>query len=80
MSLVKLCNAALQERRIVHLLVSEAENLSLVFPEARHKTYGSTMCRLNDANLFMRVYNRRVITVEDAFGISRRPLNLNEFA
>ncbi len=80
MSLVKLCNAALQERRIVHLLVSEAENLSLVFPNAPKKTFGSTMCRLNDASLFIRVFNRRVITVEDAFGISRRPLNLNEFA
>ena len=52
----------------------------MVFPEARKSTYGSTMCRLNDANLFMRVYNRRVLTVEDAFGISTRPLNLNEFA
>lgn len=80
MSLIKLCNAALQERRVVHLLVSEAENISLVFPEAHKKTYGSTMCRLNDASLFMRVFNRRVATVEDAFGISRRPLNLNEFA
>lgn len=80
MSLVKLVNAALQERRIVHLLVSEAENLSLIFPEAERKLYDSTMCRLNDANLFMRVFNRRIITVEDAFAISRRPLNLNEFA
>ena len=56
------------------------ENLSLIFPEARKNTYGSTMCRLNDADLFMRVFNRRVLTVEDAFAITSRPLNLNEFA
>lgn len=80
MSLVKLCNAALQERRVVHLLVSEAENLRLVFPTAKKRTFGSTMCRLNDADLFIRVFNRRVLTVEDAFAISRKPLNLNEFA
>ena len=80
MSLVKLCNAALQERRVVHLLVSEAENLRLVFPTAKKRTFGSTMCRLNDADLFIRVFNRRILTVEDAFAISRKPLNLNEFA
>ncbi len=80
MSLAKLCNAALQERRTVHLLVSEAENLHLIYPNAKKRVYGSTMCRLNDANLFIRVFNRRIITVEDAFAISRRPLNLNEFA
>ena len=34
MSLIKLCNAALQERKIVNLYVSEAEDLSKVFPEA----------------------------------------------
>ena len=79
MSLAKLCNAALQERRTVHLLVSEAETLHLVIPEARKSTYGSTMCRLNDASLFIRVFNRNVVTVEDAFAISARPLNLNEF-
>ena len=80
MSLVKLCNAALQERRIVHLLVSEAEDLGKLFPNAKKQTYGSTMARLNDAKLFGRLFSRKVSTVFDAFAISNKPLNLNEFA
>lgn len=79
MSLVKLCNAALQERRVIHLLVSEAEDLSKMFPGAVKNTYGSTMVRLNDPALFMRMFNRRISSVEEAMGISARPLNLNEF-
>ena len=80
MSLIKLCNAALQERRIVHLLVSQAEDLSKLFPDAKKETYGSTMARLNDAKLFGRLFSRNVSTVHDAFAISTKPLNLNEFA
>ncbi|MCR4950373.1 MAG: GNAT family N-acetyltransferase [Solobacterium sp.] len=79
MSLVKLCNAALQERRVIHLLVSEAEDLSKLFPDAVKNTYGSTMVRLNDPSLFMRLFNRRVNTIEEAMAISSKPLNLNEF-
>ena len=80
MSLMKLCNAALQERRIIHLHVSEAENLAKLFPEAKVKIYGSTMVRLNDARLFSRLFSKRVTTVEEAFAISQKPLYLNEFA
>ena len=76
MSLNKLCNAALQERRVIHLHVSEAEDLTKLFPEAKVRTYSSTMARLNDARLF----NKKVTTVEEAYAISQRPLNLNEFA
>lgn len=80
MSLMKLCNAALQERRVIHLHVSEAENLAKLFPEAKVRVYGSTMARLNDAKLFSRLYSRRVNSVEEAFAISQKPLYLNEFA
>ena len=78
MSLMKLCNAALQERRVIHLHVSEAEDLTKLFPEGAKQTYPSTMVRLNDASLFMRLFNRHVTNVEDAFAISSKPLNLNE--
>ncbi|MBE6129186.1 MAG: GNAT family N-acetyltransferase [Erysipelotrichaceae bacterium] len=80
MSLNKLCNAALQERRVIHLHVSEAEDLTKLFPEAKVRTYSSTMARLNDARLFSRLFNKKVTTVEEAYAISQRPLNLNEFA
>ena len=37
------------------------------------------MVRLNDPELFMRLFNRRINTIEEAMAISIRPLNLNEF-
>lgn len=80
MALIKLCNAALQEKKVIHLLVSQAEDLSKVFPNAKRKNFGSTMVRLNDAELFSKLFNRNVTTVEEAFAISQKPLNLNEFA
>ena len=79
MSLMKLCNAALQERRIIHLLVSDAEDFSKVFPEAKVKTFDSTMVRLNDAKLFSRIFNTKVNSVQEAFALSNKPLNLNEW-
>lgn len=80
MALIKLCNAALQEKKVIHLLVSQAEDLSKVFPNAKRKNFGSTMVRLNDAELFSKLFNHNVTTVEEAFSISQKPLNLNEFA
>ncbi len=79
MALTKLCNAALQERRVVHLLVSEAEDFTKIFPEAKVINYDSTMARLNDAQLFSRIFNKKVNSVQEAFNISKKPLNLNEW-
>lgn len=79
MSLMKLCNAALQEKKIVNLYVSEAEDLSKVFPYAKKKVFDSTMVRLNDSKLFSKVFRTKVDTVQEAFQLSRKPLNLNEF-
>lgn len=78
-SLIKLCNAALQEKKIVNLYVSKAEELSLVFPNAPTKTYPSTMVRLNDAKLFSKVFRSNVNTIKDAYALSSKPINLNEF-
>ena len=79
MSLTKLCNAALQERRVIHLLVSDAEDFSKLFPEAPYKKFPSTMVRLNDPILFSRVYNKKIASVQEAFSLSTKPLNLNEW-
>lgn len=79
MSLMKLINAALQERPTIKLHVSEAENLGVLFPDAEKDVYVSTMVRLNDYALFARLFNEKIRDVEDAFSISEKPLNLNEF-
>ena len=77
-SLAKLCSAALQEKKIVNLYVSRAEDLAVIFPDSQYEDYGSTMVKLNDPVLFSKVFNKKVKTVEEAYGISTRPLNLNE--
>ncbi len=77
-ALNKVLNAALQDRPIIHLHVSTAEKLSLVFPNAPKRDYVHTYARLNDADLFSRLYNANIETVEDAFNVSNRPLNINE--
>lgn len=79
MSLIKLCNAALQEKKVVNLYVSKAEDLRKVFPDAPYKHYASTMVKLNDAKLFSKVFRKNITTVEEAFALSEKPLNLNEF-
>ncbi len=80
MSLMKLINAALQERPVVHVMVSAAENLNKLIPNAQRRDFGSTMARLNNPELFSRLFGTEVRTVEEAFALSSRPLNLNEFA
>lgn len=78
-SLAKLCNAALQEKKIVNLYVSSAEAFDRIFPEAPKKTFASTMVKLNDPKLFSKVYRNKVSTIEEAFALTSKPLNLNEF-
>ncbi|MBQ9327262.1 MAG: GNAT family N-acetyltransferase [Solobacterium sp.] len=77
-ALMKLISAAMQERAIVSLHVSSAENLTRLFPEAERRDYPSVLARLNDAKLFSKLFNTEVRTIQEAYGISTRPLSLNE--
>ena len=77
-ALMKLINAAFQERGLVYLEVSPFENLSLVFPEAEKKSVRQIYARLNNPELFSRLYNTEVRNIHDAFMLSKKPLNLNE--
>ena len=79
-SLIKLMNAAAKENPNLILEVSEAEDLSVAFPKAKKAIYDSTMVRLNHPILFSKLYGHKVETVQEAFGLDDRPLNLNEFA
>ncbi len=78
MSLNKLINAALQERRTITVHVSPAENLSLIFPQAVKKEEPFLSARLNDPVLFSRLYGTKAQNVQDVFAMSRKPLNMNE--
>ena len=78
MALMKLVNAALQDRADVHLVVSEAEKLDVLFPDCDVRIYDSMLVRLNDAEPFSRLFGKRVQTAKEAFALSIRPLNLSE--
>ncbi len=74
----KLVHAAMQERAIVNLHVSSAENLTRLFPEAEHHEYPAMMARLNDPRLFSRLFGAEARTIQEAYQLSSRPLSLNE--
>ena len=78
MTLIKLMNGALQERSTIHLFVSEAENLSVLFPNATRKIHDAVMVRLNSPELFSRLFNRKIHNVLEAYSLSDKPLYLNE--
>lgn len=78
MTLIKLINGALQERSTIHLYVSEAENLSVLFPNATRKVHDAVMVRLNSPELFSRLFNRKISNVLEAYSLSDKPLYLNE--
>ena len=78
-ALLKLCNAALQEKNTVNLFVSSAEDLSVAFPRAQKITFPSTMVRLNDPSLFSKVFHAEINDVDAISALSKRPLNLNEW-
>lgn len=78
MALTKLINGALQERAQIQLHVSEAEQLERIYEGIESEVYPAVFARINDTRLFSRLFRKNVETVEEAFGISEKPLNLNE--
>lgn len=78
-ALMKIVNLALQYRGTVKLNTSEGEDLRILFPNSEVETNGSTMARINDFDLFNRLYGLNVNSIEEAFSSSGKPLFLNEF-
>ena len=77
-ALAKLVNAALQERITVHMHVTDAEDLHVLYPEAERVEYGAVMARLNAPDLFSRLFSQQITTAHEAFAMSYKPLFLNE--
>ena len=77
-ALYKLIAAAFQERAMVSVEVSGAENLSKLFPNAERKEFPVMLARLNEPKLFSRLFNKEVRTIQEAYAISGRPLYINE--
>ena len=79
-ALYKLLNVALQQRHTAYLHVSANEDLSILLKGAKASRYGFTMARINDYELFNRLYGSKVNNVIDAFKLGNKPLYMNEFA
>ena len=79
-ALAKLLNSALTESDTVVASVSTAENLSLLMPDIGKPTIvESTMAKINDIELFEKLYGEPVLDIKEALSSEDKPLNLNEF-
>lgn len=62
----------------VQLEVSQAESLDKIFPLAIPKKRSFLMARVNNFEIFNKLYNSKVKTAKEAFKIVRKPLYSNE--
>ena len=62
----------------VTLHVSQAENLSRLFPNAKQRTYPVVMARLNEPRLFSKLFSCEARTIQEAYRISTKPLMMVE--
>ncbi len=62
----------------VNVKVSQSEHLERLFPLTIPKKSGMTMARINNYELFNKLYNCHVKTAKEAFEILKRPIFLNE--
>lgn len=78
LSLFKLLNVALQQRHTVYLNVSSAEKLDKLFPNAKYKVKDFMMMRLNNPELFNRLFNCSLVSVEEILLLSSKPLYISD--
>ncbi|MCF0109870.1 MAG: GNAT family N-acetyltransferase [Erysipelotrichaceae bacterium] len=77
-SLYKMLNVALQQRQIVHVHVGSEEQLEVLLPQAKVEKYGYIMVRLNNLELFNRLFQSDVTGVGELAQLSDKPLYMNE--
>ncbi|MFI3284554.1 MAG: GNAT family N-acetyltransferase, partial [Erysipelotrichaceae bacterium] len=77
-TLLKLINLALKIKPKVILHVSFAEPLERIFKQAPCKEYGYTMMRINNLDLFNRLYETNIHSTLEAIEGIKKPLFLKE--
>lgn len=75
-SLLKLLNIALQQRHTIYLSVSEAENLAPLFENAKCETVGFKMARLNNIDLYNRLFRTKVENIEQIYDNIKKPYDV----
>lgn len=77
-ALMQLVNYALSISEEMILETSNAENLKVLFPQSSFEEMDYTMVRLNNPELFNRLYNSNISTVEEAMMLKALPLYMHE--
>ncbi len=77
-ALLHMVNYALSLKPEITLQVSGSENLSRIFPYSTYEEVGYTMVRLNNPELFNRLYNSQVTTAKEAMMLLDKPLYMHE--
>lgn len=77
-ALVRLLCYGLHLKDDLEVTVSINEDFSAVFPTARAEERGTVLARINDLELFNRLYQSEAKTTVEGFQLSGRPLWLNE--
>ena len=79
LTLVKICNYLLNRYDQIELIVSSHENFTKVFKDVNYIKKEYTMVRINDFELFNRLYNCKVDNIFDAMNLNNVPLYLNDW-
>lgn len=74
----KLLNMTLGQRDIILLNTSFNEDFSALLNGVKSYKYVYMLARLNDADLFNRLYGSNVSTIEEAMSLSNKPLFITE--
>jgi predicted acetyltransferase len=73
-TLYRLLNFASSLKERIDLSVSTAEDLSKLFPKALIEVKPWMMARLNDSNLFNKLFHVSVFNGQEAYMIAKKPL------
>jgi len=78
LAFLKLLNYAFDMRNEIRLSVSKDEAIELMIPDVHFQQKGFMMARINDYELFNRLYDVNVSNVIEAFALSGKPLYIRE--
>lgn len=77
--LKRLLKKTIGDHHEITVMVSTCERLEKIFPMAIPKKQPYIMARINNFELFNKLYNTKIKTVEQAFSLSKKPLWCHEY-
>lgn len=77
--LMRLLKSAMGSANEVLLEVSQSEKIEKIFPMAIPKKHASIMVRINNFELFNKLFNAKATTVQEAYSLLSKPLWMHEY-